>query len=78
VADRSRGVLYLTSWRLVFKDTDRTFAAFFLREIGGVECFRDGVALTIVGQQARFVLAVRSPLSVGLYLARAIRTATVG
>ena len=75
---RSRGILYLTNWRLVFKDTDQTFAAFFLRDIGGVECFRDGVALTVAGQQARFVLAVHSPVSVGLYLARAIRTATTG
>jgi diguanylate cyclase (GGDEF)-like protein len=73
LAAASKGTLYVTNWRVLFRsgrDTDSSL----LVDMARIECFRDAVACTVGSRHERSVFFVKDPVQVALVLAQAVRS----
>ena len=71
-AHTSKGNLYITNWRILFR-TGRDTESMLLVDVAGIECFRDGIACLIGDREERIFFILRDPVQVALVLSRAVR-----
>jgi len=69
---REDGVLYLTNFRLVFRQ-HQSVDSVLLVDVSALECLREGIACAINGHGNRLVFLLNDATQVGLCIAKAIR-----